>query len=64
MVKYLGGVVKYCVVEGKIVLLLYCGSVYDMILDVLGGVCLICIYVGVVKFKELMKRIIFICVRE
>lgn len=31
MDKYFGGVVGYCVVEGKIVLLLYCGSVYGII---------------------------------
>lgn len=61
---YVGGVVKYCVVEGKMVKLLLCGLVGNIVCDILGGLCLVCIYVGVFCLKELIKCIIFIWVQE
>lgn len=59
---YVGGVVEYCAAEGKIVKLLLWGLVENIVWDILGGLCLVCIYVGVLCLKELIKCIMFICV--
>lgn len=62
MNKYVGGVVDYWVLEGKIVEIFYKGVVEEIVKDILGSLRLICIYVGVSCFKELIKWIIFIWV--
>lgn len=60
MKRYVGGVAEYRVVEGKIVKLSLRGSVENIARDILGGLRLVCIYVGVLRLKELIKRITFI----
>lgn len=58
-----GGNKSFCflrVLEGKIVEVFFKGDVEYIIRDILGGIRFICTYVGVVKLKELSRRIIFI----
>lgn len=64
MDKHVGGVAEYRASEGKTVQVPYKGSVFDTVLDILGGLRSTCTYVGASKLKELSKRTTFIRVNE
>ncbi|XBC38358.1 MAG: GMP reductase [Buchnera aphidicola (Floraphis choui)] len=64
MDRHIGGVAGYKAVEGKVVKLLFRGSVDKTIRDILGGLRSTCTYVGASRLKELTKRTTFIKVSE
>ncbi|XBC39406.1 MAG: GMP reductase [Buchnera aphidicola (Nurudea shiraii)] len=64
MDRYTGGVAEYKALEGKVIKLLFRGSVNTTICDILGGLRSTCTYVGASTLKELTKRTTFIKVSE
>ncbi|QCI26190.1 GMP reductase [Buchnera aphidicola] len=61
---HMGKIDKYKTDEGKSVKLLFKGSVYNTVLDILGGLRSTCTYIGAQGIHELTKRTTFIRVLE